>query len=54
MSACRTCMLVARPPDLVETHRGPGVFAFLGVPEPDQVSESEMDRVAEAVRSLMS
>jgi diadenosine tetraphosphate (Ap4A) HIT family hydrolase len=46
--------VISRPADLAEPHRGPGVFALLGVPESEQVSEPEMDRIAEAVRTLMT
>ncbi|MFD4647292.1 HIT family protein [Streptomyces sp. NPDC058441] len=42
--------VVPRLPDLPPERRGPGVFAMLGRPEEEWVTDSEADRMARALR----
>lgn len=46
--------LIARPDDLPKHHRGPGIFALLGVPKFSRVTEERMDEIALAVRAELS
>ena len=45
--------VVPRMADQPEETRSTGVFAYLGVPEAKRVSEEEMNRIAEDVRSRL-
>ena len=42
--------VIPRPPDLADERRGPGIFAFLGVPESERVSEDDMNVFAVSLR----
>ncbi|MEU5059329.1 MULTISPECIES: HIT family protein [unclassified Streptomyces] len=45
--------VVPRPPDLPRERRGPGVFAMLGRPEGEWVTDGEADRMARALRACL-
>jgi len=42
--------VIPRPARLAAAELGPGIFARLGVPEAERVSEQQMSRIAEALR----
>jgi diadenosine tetraphosphate (Ap4A) HIT family hydrolase len=42
--------VIPRAPDLDDERRGPGIFACLGVPESERVSEDDMNVFAAALR----
>jgi len=46
--------VIARPADLPDEEQGPRVFAHLGVPEAERVSEARMTEIAEAIRPHLS
>jgi len=46
--------LVPRATDHPDDARGPRVFAFLGVPEPDRVTDAERDRLAVELRAALA
>jgi diadenosine tetraphosphate (Ap4A) HIT family hydrolase len=46
--------VVPRMAEFTDEQRGPNVFTFLGVPETEQVSPEEMDRIAQAIRSTVN
>jgi diadenosine tetraphosphate (Ap4A) HIT family hydrolase len=43
--------IVPRPADLAREHRGPGVFALLGRPEPERIPPGRADEMALALRA---
>jgi diadenosine tetraphosphate (Ap4A) HIT family hydrolase len=45
--------LVPRDRDLPVEHRGPAVFAYLGVPEAQQLPEADRDRLAARLRRAL-
>ena len=46
--------VVPRSADLTAAQLGPGIFDFLGRPEPESLSEAERDRLALALRQAMA
>lgn len=46
--------VVPRPHDLPEDHRGPRLFALLGAPVPERVSEADQDDLARRLRSAIA
>jgi diadenosine tetraphosphate (Ap4A) HIT family hydrolase len=45
--------VIARPPDLPDEARGPGIFRYLGRPEPERVPEDERNALAVELRKLL-
>jgi diadenosine tetraphosphate (Ap4A) HIT family hydrolase len=45
--------IVPRHEDLPVEHRGPAVFAYLGVPEPEQLPEEDRDLLAARLREAL-
>lgn len=45
--------IVPRLPDQLDAHRGPGIFARLGVSQEERLSESVMDEFASGVRDRL-
>ena len=45
--------VIARPDDLPKLHRGPGIFAKLGVVKSARVTEDRMDEIAHALRDAV-
>ncbi len=46
--------LVPRPADLPPAHRGPGVFAHLGVPPDQQPSVEQRNQLAAAIQAVLA
>lgn len=45
--------IVPRMPDLPADRRGPQIFGYLGVAEPERVTETAMDAIAQPIRAYL-